>query len=258
MNLSVTQRVCCAYLLLMASAFSFASNPTVIDPKLQFYTHSVRDTVIENDAGELVGVQNGGRRALDVEVVRWIMKDLGIANNIQVVPFRRGLREVQTEDNIVLFNVLKTEARQRTMQWVGPLDTYRSFFYESVERPTGIKSLEDAKGVDRICVLSGNVQHSHLIRMGFDNLVLANSYAQCAKLLVHGRVSLLPASEMLLSLSYDNAEKLRRTEVVIYKNDGYIALSENIPKTVVEQMQASLDKLKNSADYQRLQLEYSN
>jgi polar amino acid transport system substrate-binding protein len=258
MNLSVTQRVCFAYLLLLGSAFSFASNPAVESSELQFYTHSVRNAVVENDDGELVGVENGGRRALDVEIVRWIMNDLGIANNMQVVPFRRGLREVQTEDNIVLFNVLKTEERQRTMQWVGPLDSYRSFFYESVERPTGITSLEDAKNVDRICVLSGNVQHSHLLKMGFDNLVLANSYAQCAKLLLHGRVSLLPASENLLSLNYDGFERLRRTGIVIYKNEGYLGLSANIPKAVVEQMQASLDKLKGSEDYQRLRLEYSN
>jgi polar amino acid transport system substrate-binding protein len=228
------------------------------DQVLQFYTHSIKDTVIADENGKLVGVANGGRRAVDVEIVRWIIADLGLKNNIQELPFKRALRKVQREDNVVLFNILRTSERDNTMQWIGPIDVHRSYFYESVDRPTKIETLDDAKNVKSICVYSGNVQHTALIKLGFTNLIPASSYAQCVILLHRGRAMLFPASEKPLFLNYSGAEKVKRTDVIVNSNESYLGVSLNVSQETLQQLQASLDRLKNSQDYLDILKKYSD
>ena len=225
---------------------------------LRIYTHSSKDSVVENQHGEMIGIPGAGRRAVDVEMIRWILADLGIPNNIKRLPFKRALRKVQTEDNVLLFNVLKTNARSKTMQWVGPLRTYRSYFYEASARPTDIASIEDAKKVLAICVLSGNIHHTKLVSLGFDNIIQAASYAQCRELLERGRVDLMPSGEHPVFMkSAENSVKFQNTGVQISERDGYLGVSLNVPSEIIEKLQTSLDKLKSSPDYQDIIEKYS-
>jgi len=227
--------------------------------KIKFYTHSAAHALTKNDQGEAIGIPNMGRRAVDIEVIRWILNDVGLPNNIRNYSFSGAFRRVQTKDNRALFNVLRTPERENTVQWVGPLNKYSSYFYEAVERPTSINSLADAKKVNAICVLAGNVHHTLLTRSGFENLVLAESYSECAELLLVGRVSLMPAGENARLVKRKRfSGKIARTPVDIGTRRGYLALSLNIPKQTINQLQKSLRKLKASKDYQRILDIYSD
>ena len=225
---------------------------------IRFYTHSAAHALTKNDRGEAIGVPNMGRRAIDIEVIRWILNDVGLKNNIRNSQFTDAFRKLQTLDNRALFNVLRTPERENTVQWVGPIGKYTSYFYESVENPTRINSMEDAKKVTAICVLSGNVHYTLLTRLGFENIVSANSYTQCADLLLKGRVDLMPAGESPRFVNRKNyTGKIVRTPVEIATRRGYLALSLNIPEKTINELQKSLIKLKASKDYQKILDTYS-
>ena len=226
--------------------------------EIQFYTHSATGSVTYNDEGELIGIPGAGRRAIDVEIVRWLLKDTQKPNNIKNYPFKRALRKLEQEHNIALFNVIKTADRSQRMQWVGPLQSHESFFYELIDNPTNIESIEDAKSVVAICVLSSNVDHTTLTESGFKNLVVANSYEQCANLLIKGRVQLITSgSSPGFAQKAEYISKIKRTSVNIAAREGYIALSKSVSSETVQALQNSLEKLKASSDFQTIFDTYS-
>ena len=243
---------------ILLSLFVIPSLQAEEQESIRFYTHSAGHALTKNEAGEPVAVPYMGRRAIDIEVIRWILNDVGLTNNIRNYPFKRAFRRVQTQHNRALFNVLRTPERDNTVQWVGPLNKYTSYFYESVEKPTYIQTVNDAKKVPSICVLAGNIHHTSLTRLGFENLVLADTYTQCADLLIKGRVSLMPAGESPRFVRREGFKgKITRTPVDIASRRGYIALSLNIPEETINKLQKSLQKLKSSDDYQKILDTYS-
>ena len=247
------------FLFILIGILSIASASAEQRDTIQFYTHSASHAISENEDGEMIALPGMGRRAVDVEIVRWLMNDLNLPNNLKNYPFKRALQLVQTQPNVALFNVLRTPERENTVQWVGPLNKYTSYFYESVNNPSFIRTINDAKSVKSICVLSGNAHHSTLTRMGFENLVLGDTYTQCADLLLKGRVTLMPAGETPRFVNREGfAGAIQRTQVAITTKRGYMALSLDIPEATVKSLQESFNRLKASEDYQRILATYSD
>lgn len=226
---------------------------------IHFMTHSVGEQVFTDEAGGLRGKPHGGRRAFNVELVREMMQQLGQPSAIEIVPFKRGLELVQAEPGYALFNVNRTEAREQTLQWVGPLQRSTTHFYENKAAPTGIKDLDDAKTVGEICVLRGNVHHRFLENQGFENLYPANSYANCIDMLGLQRVSLTPLSNLsslVRNTQSPAAQFLQKTPVKVMDAEGYLAFSLQTPAEVVQAWQAAFDRLVASGRYDQLVEQY--
>lgn len=221
-------------------------------------THSTFSQV-SVDGETLRGVAKGGRRAFYVELVRALLADLGVADQIQDVPFARGLMLVQQRDQVAFFNLDRTPEREDLVQWVGPISSDLDVLYESADHPTGIQNLDDARG-KRICVLRANVHDRKLSALGFSELVRARSYEQCLKLLDAGRVDLAASAvETLpekLTATGIEPQRVRRTPVVLMRTDGYIALSRTTPPAEVARWSEALARLKASGRYQALHEKY--
>ncbi|TFH64797.1 MAG: transporter substrate-binding domain-containing protein [Gemmatimonadales bacterium] len=211
-------------------------------------THSTGDAVFLDQNGELRGVEQGGRRAMYVELVREILKSLGDPRGIEVVPLKRALFRLEHEPGQVLFNLNRTQERENSFKWAGPIHATSSYFYENSERPAGIKSLDDAMKVGAICVLRENVHHKFLSSSGFKNLKPVDSYASCIKMLALGRVDLAPLST-LSSANTDEQRLLRSTGVMIMDSQGYIAFSKETPDAEVQRWQDALDGIIASGRY---------
>lgn len=223
---------------------------------IRFITHNIEGKTYRDGNGELRGKKHGGRRAFNIELVREMMTLVNHPKRFQEIPFVRGLRTVQDEQDFALFNVTRTAEREETVKWVGPIQKSYANFYELKEAPTGIKTLEDAKKVAGISVLNGNVHHKLLTKHGFTNLQPATSYVSCFKMLAFKRVNLTPSSNLALMERLKAAgispDEIRRTPVVLFESKGYIAFSKNIPDIVIEKWQQALDQLKRSGKYEQL------
>ena len=222
---------------------------------IKFITHSVGEQRYIDEAGQLRGKKHGGRRAFNIELVWEMMHILGHVESIETMPFKRALLLVQTEPSHALFNVNRTEKRENNMKWVGPLQRSTTYLYENIDAPTGVKNLEDAKNVESICVLRGNLHHRYFEREGFTNIYPANSYASCVNMLSLKRVSMTPISNLsslVLQRNNPEAEVLKRTDIILTKAEGYLAFSNQTPDDVISQWQAVLDKLKATGRYDEL------
>ncbi|MGD9950646.1 MAG: substrate-binding periplasmic protein [Desulfobulbus sp.] len=224
--------------------------------EISFLTHSLQGQAYFDKKGELRGKEHAGKRAFYLEVVREMMVIMKHPRKIEEYPFIRGLRIVQKDSNRALFNVSKIPEREGTVKWVGPILVEKDYFYEMKNSPTGVTSLEDAKNVDKICVLNGGVHHNVLLKNEFSNLITNISYVNCFKMLKNGRVNLTISASDTVSEKLKEAgmelDQIKQIPFILLESGGYIAFSNNISDNIIQKWQDTFDLLKKSGKYQLL------
>lgn len=222
-------------------------------------THSTAGQVAEQGA-QMHGVAHAGKRAFFVELLWSLQQELGLHASMRDVPLSRGWQMLQGRQQVALFNLSRTLAREDQARWVGPIWQEADYFYERSAYPTGITRLEEARLLP-VCVLNGNV-HDHLLsQLGFSQLARSNSYEGCLQMLVAGRVMLAVSSERDIGQKLRDADisprEVSQLPVVVNADDGYIALSAGTPLQEVQRWQEALQKLRHNGVYQQLYLRFA-
>ena len=194
--------------------------------------------------GRLTGATTG--------LVREIMRRQAVAYPIQVVPWARGYKRLQTEPNVVLFTTARTPEREAKFRWVGPLYEFRLAFYARKDAGIKVSSPDEARKVGSIAIYRGDFREQLLLSMGFDNLDSATSPHSGLRKLISGRVDLwffdnlgAPKVAQEAGVDWNSIE-----EVFTYqKNHSYIAFSRQIPDGEVTRWQATLDEMKKDGTY---------
>ncbi|MES9905419.1 MAG: transporter substrate-binding domain-containing protein [Sedimenticola sp.] len=227
---------------------------------ITFMTHNLQDQTYLDKNGELRGKEHAGKRAFNLELVRELMIAIGHPREFSVVPFARGLKNVQSSSDFAFFNVSRTPSREASAKWVGPLQVETDYLYEMKSSPSNINTLEDAKKVDYICVLNGGVHHTTLKQKGFTNLATKASYVDCFKLLKRGRVNLTPSASSTVVKKLEKANispnSVNQTPVVVVEAGGYIAFSKNVSDDVIAKWQDTFIHIKQSGKYEQLLKRY--
>ena len=227
---------------------------------INFLTHSLKGQTFFDKNGVLQGKKHTGKRAFNLELVREMMIIQKHSINFKELPFKRGLIQVQNNNNTALFNISRTPEREKSVKWVGPLQREVDYFYEMKNNPTGIMTMEDAKKVENICVLIGSIHETILKKKNFTNINTNNSYVGCFRMLNAGRVDLTPkASSTVLRIIEQTGvspDQVQQTPVILLESEGYIAFSKNISDEIIQSWQNALDQIKKSGKYQQLYNQY--
>lgn len=191
-------------------------------------------------------VKDGVLVGPNVEMVREIQRRIGSTEEIQVYPWARAYQIALEEENVVLFGVSHTPARENKFKWVGPLATKRDILVARKGSNLVINSLVDAKKVHRIGVLRHDTKEEFLKMHGFTNLEPVSDERKNARKLMLGRIDLwvfkkpgLKTVCDLAGVDYDAVEEvfhLRQTRVDI-------AFSRQTPEAVVAQWRAAFDAM---------------
>ena len=72
---------------------------------------------------------NGQVAGVTVELVRQLQQQLNEPADIELMPWGRALNIARTEDNVMLFETVRTPEREHWFKWVGPILTYRLALY---------------------------------------------------------------------------------------------------------------------------------
>lgn len=223
---------------------------------INFLTHDVEGSSFIDENGRLRGAEGKGLRPYLLELVTETLSVAGCSDlSINTIPFARGLMMVQTQDNNALFNIGRTDPREHTVKWVGPLYTGNVYFYRNSKQPD-LTSLEEAKKVKSIGVQIGAGDKTLLQSLGFTNLYETRTQGHALKMLSIGRVDLAPVGNLVvepLMKQFNIAPgSIVRTSLKLSDTIGYIAISKNASDEIVQQLQGALDKVKNSPLNQKL------
>lgn len=239
----------CLFFLVSTCAITSASAN-----EFRILTHNSKNQIKIVD-GIYHGIKKAGKRAFYVELVKVLLRKTNHPVTIENIAFPRGLVWVQTEDNIIFFAVQRTESREETVKWVGPISTGSDYFFEWKSRPTKITKIEDATNL-RVCVLRKSVHDDFLSKKGFARLLRHSNYTTCFNMLKHGRVDLAISSpdtyEDKLKATETPLEKVQSTGVIVLEGSIYIAFSKNIPDQEIEKWNNALAEIKRSGVYQEL------
>ncbi|MBL4907402.1 MAG: transporter substrate-binding domain-containing protein [Sneathiella sp.] len=239
--------------IILASSSSYSSEIT-------FLTHSVKGNSYLDSKGELRGIKHSGRRAFQIELIREMMMEVNVSSRlIETLPFKRALKMIiANRKQYALFNVIKRQDRLKIMKFVGPLTQDTTFFYDLSAEPSNLNNREEAKSMS-ICVLRGSAQITEAIKHGFTNIIL-NTYENCFKMLVNNRVRYAVISHLDLLGVLRNAnidpKQINNTMIPLYKSEGSISFSNQVPDKEVAKWQSALDTIKQSGRYDQLSEEY--
>jgi polar amino acid transport system substrate-binding protein len=176
--------------------------------------------------------------------------------DIKLLPWARGYKRVQTEPDTCLFSTTRTEEREHLFKWVGPVAPEVVGLIARKESNIKVESVEDIKN-HKIGTIRNDVAEQYLINAGVsidDMQRVAETISNIAKLNL-GRIDLWAYDENVamweLKESGFNPADYESVHVLGRKNQ-YFACHKGTSDTVIQELQAALDALKEDGEYEKI------
>ena len=196
-------------------------------------------------------LENGKVIGISADVVRslFVQIDYPIDGGaIQVYPWARAYRDIQTQAGTALFSMARTEEREEQFQWVGPLIKITLGVVAKKDRHIKIDSADDLlaysigtvrESAPEQLLIAKGVDVDHLDRLIFPEPNI--------KKLDTGRIDLFAFNlqviqYLMTKLGIDTNEY--ETVYTLKEVDLYIALHKDTDAELVKRLQAALDQLK--------------
>ena len=213
----------------------------------------------EDDAPLQFAGADGKLTGFSIEIVKEIQKRVGNKDEIHMVPWARGLANLNNEPNSMLFSMARNAERNQQYQWIGPIAETTYGFYVKADSSLKITSLEDAKKVGLIGVYRGDVRDQFLTRQGFTNLDRANSnVSSFRKLMLDRNVMYVDSPMGVKSLAERAGFSLADVRVVynFMKIQLYIAASKDTDPAVVAKWNRALEVMKKDTTFLNIHKKY--
>lgn len=183
----------------------------------------------------------------------------GLDCQIRLYPWLRAFEMALQDQQSGLYTTAMTPQRRVQFQWVGPLASSRSFLYRLKSRPqVNPASIEQAKAFG-IGVAAGDIYEEYFVRQGFvrgKNLLDFPTKSAPVALFLQGKVDLVIGSEQVMpSWLAAHGASMQDVEQVLeisLPGNNYLALNNAVPVRQVQALQAAIDELRASGEYQRL------
>jgi len=238
-------------LILIMAVVTFAVHPA----------GSAELTILTENLPPLNYVKDGVLMGSSVEIVQEIQRRIGSNEPIQVFPWARAYRLALEEANVVLFGMTYTKDRHDKFKWVGPLAKKRDILVAKKESSIKIKTLEDAKKVQRIGTLRDDTREMLLKQHGFTNLYSVSDEQKNAKKLVLGRIDLwaykIPGVKKVCELAGVDSNELEEV-FHLREINLMIAFSKKTPDIIVKKWQNAFDEMIADGTLESIQRKWSN
>lgn len=112
-------------------------------------------------------------RGVTVEVIKRLFAEAGILYSLEVQPPKRALQTAMSRPGSCVFPVERSQEREASLRWVGPVVVSRYAFYPAADRRISLQTLEDAR---RYLIGSylGSGLGEYLEQRGFKVTLMAN------------------------------------------------------------------------------------
>lgn len=206
-------------------------------------------------------LENNELKGITVEIADSIMGLLGI--NDRTIEFTTNwdsaFELVKTTDNVALFTTNMTAERKNVLQWVGPVTLSATGFTGLKSSNLEVTSIDDAKNLLSVGVVTGYSTTETLENLGFANLVYFNTMSTAISALYAGSIStLFDITQSVRAIADAGGLDINLLdEVYNYSTlQGYIAFSPGTSSQIVESWQNKLDQLKKQGYVQAVYDKY--
>ncbi|OOZ34620.1 substrate-binding periplasmic protein [Solemya velesiana gill symbiont] len=192
-----------------------------------------------------------------IDLISDVMDGIGLEYKISILPWARAYQMAQDEPNTLIFSMARTEAREPLFKWVDTVISLDYHLYKLKSRnDINIGSVQDAKEY-RIGVLTKDVRHDYLRAQGLTKLFPVAKNEQSLDMLLHGRIDLLPMSNLGLQAlcekkSIDCAQFERTHKLDVFSRGLYFAYSKSTADDIVAKTRDALKMAKEDGTYQKI------
>ena len=202
---------------------------------------------------------DGKFSGLDVEIVSEIQKRVGNSDVIQLVPWTRGIKYLESEPDTLLFSMARTKERNERYQWIGPISEVAYSFYTKADSPIVINSLDDARKLASIGVYRNDIRDQFLTKENFSNLDRADTSFSNVKKLIAGRVVVIASTATgiqsearRIGFDLSNLKFL----YTFLRSHVYIAASKNTDPKIVANWNAAVESMKKDGAFDAIFKKY--
>lgn len=213
----------------------------------------------EDDPPFQIVNKDGSLSGLTVDVCKEIQKRVGSTDKIQVVPWARGLNEVNTKPNTILFSMTRTAERNPLYKWVGPVNEISFALYSKSDSNIKINNLNDAKKLKAIGVYNQDVRDQYLTKQGFTNLERVTDNNINIKKVMTNRLDVYADSNdsyksNAVAAGYKESDL--KPVYVFMKSQLYIAMSKETPTETVNKWNKALEDMKKDGSFKKIYDKY--
>ncbi|XXJ21072.1 substrate-binding periplasmic protein [Desulfovibrio caledoniensis] len=197
---------------------------------------------------------DGRPTGLSVVLLKLIWKEMGVPEQpIQVMPWPRIYDSAQRDQHVVIFSMYRTEEREASFKWVGPIVKGRLALFALRSRNLRPGSLKDLAG-HKIASLRDIAAATKMLRAGFP-LVYTSSAEHAFQLLESGRVDALALDEFKFrqTITATNAPPDAFEAILVLSEDSlYYAFSRDASDELIARFQRALDTIVKRPVYRNL------
>lgn len=196
----------------------------------------------------------GEVKGICTEIVKLSIKNAGFkiaGGKINIYPWARSYRIALSNENVLIYTILRNSRREKLFQWIGPLIRPEKFYFFKKRARDDVKvtSLSDAKKY-QIGILRASIHEDFLLSKGFSKSTIqpvADHKLNLHKLL-NERIDLIIDTLSSIKIRTKKMglplEQFERS-LFLFKNDFYMAFSNKTDKAVVNRLKSAFTELKD-------------
>ncbi|MCA1916340.1 ABC transporter substrate-binding protein [Methanospirillum hungatei] len=205
--------------------------------------------------------EHGQLSGRSTEIVKEIMRRLGVKYPIHMVPWAEGYRTVITTPNTAIYSIIMTHERESMFKWVGPIADLEYSFFSRSDNQLNNTSLESFKHCGKIAVVSNDAREWYLTAQGFDNILSLDSDAACIHALAEKKADFWLGTKDIYAQNvkrsiWQNMPEFQIIEGNVPLQRVYIGFNRKTPDSVIKSWQETLDGMKDDGTYDRIQNRY--
>jgi len=180
--------------------------------------------------------------------------------DIRLMPWPRAYKIAEKGPNVVLFSTTRTEQRENSFQWVGPISKTRVVLLTKKGSGVSINSEADIKKLTIGAILD-DIGEQLVKAAGApkSNIKHIPKAENLAKMLNGGRIQAWAYEEnvarwFIKQAGFNNADF--ETSYVLKESELYYTFSKDVSKDVLETLQNGIDAVKSSGEYDKILSNY--
>lgn len=198
--------------------------------------------------------RNGVISGAAVEQAELIMKALSTPYSLEILPWARALSLAENQPWTCLFTTGHDNERDKRFKWVEPLLVDRMVMVRKTGSGVNPANIEEAKRFT-VGTQRGDFSGTFLQNHAFPKIDLAADMETTVKKLLVGRIDLMVTSEKTFEAMRDEGKPVEPALMLEGKLYGF-ACNLGLPDTMVEKMQAELEKLIADGRQDRIFVKY--
>ncbi len=216
---------------------------------------SAQTTFIINPYPPFSFMEGQTARGLSVDILKAVSEEIGVELKMEYYEWEEAYDRLKNEEALAMPTILMNRERKEMFKLAGPVSIVKTSLFSHDNVDFGINNLEDAKRVNKICVVRDYYSETALRNEGFENLVVYDSQREAFDAFMKNEDCLIAANNFSLVtlLDEDTTPSVELNVEFTFSIDlMYMAFSDDVEQSTVDKWQKGLDQIKENGTFEKI------